>query len=499
MIETASIIPPKNRTFLKHSILLWRVGIMKVLIIATDREERLRQFDKEPKSLTSLLGLRLIERVILSAKEAGLKDFVIVTGYLGEKIKRFLGNGSKYGVKLSYIENDLWEKGEAISAYKARNLLKDDFILLMSNHIFNPEILADLKRYKLENGECMLCVDASMKYITDINEAIKVKVVDGKITDVGKDLKEYDGVDMGILLCTHHIFEVLKKNIEIGRYALIEAVKEQAKEGKVKAYLVDGEKNYWLKIDTLEDLKLAEKMLLFEASKHAIATRILYKYLNTPITKILTLTPITPNQVTLLSLTAGVAASLLFTYSRPILAGFLALLSSVLDGVDGKIARIKFQKTTYGGIFDSFIDLYIDFAIFFGMAYYGYRSTQNLWLWLLAFFALTGTIAVSVPAGISTTTKKYWISLSKLYRCQPFHSRFGSIDRWIVECFPSSKDMRYLWIFIGSILRQVIFTLWAIALATNIMAVYRLLRAKITTENLSVAEIEERLERIYAS
>ncbi len=473
---------------------------MKVLIIAAGREKRLRSSGKEePRPLTPLLGLRLIERVILSAKEAGLKEFVIVTGYLGESTKRFLGDGSKYGVKLSYIENNLWEKSEAISVDKARKLLEDDFILLTSNCIFNPEILVDLKKHKLEDGECMLCVDTRMKYVSDINEAVKVKVANGKIVNMGKDLKEYDGVDMGILLCSHCIFEVLKKNIEAGRYTLLEAVKELAKEGKMRAYLVSGEKDYWLSIDTPEDLKLAEKVLLFEASKHAIATRILYKHLNTPITKLLTLTPITPNQVTLLSLAAGIAASLLFIYGRPILAGFLALLSSVLDGVDGKIARIKFQKTTYGGIFDSFIDLYTDFAVFFGMAHYGYRSTQNPLLWLLAFLALTGTIAVSVPAGISTPTKKYWISLSKLYRCHPFHPKFGSIDRWIVECFPSSKDMRYLWIFIGSILGQVVPTLWAISLATNLMAVYRLLRAKLTTEKLSVAEIEEHLERIYAS
>ena len=41
-------------------------------------------------------------------------------------------------------------------------------------------------------------------------------------------------------------------------------------------------------------------------------------------------------------------------------------------------------------------------------------------------------------------------------------------------------------------------TLWAVAVVTNLMAVYRLLRAKLTTEHLSMAEIEEYLEKIYA-
>jgi len=473
---------------------------LKVLIIAAGRGERLRPFtDEKPKPLTPLLGLRLIERVILSAKEAGMEDFVIVTGYMGEELRRFLGDGSKYGVRIEYVKNGFWRKGNGVSVYEARRLLNEKFILLMADHIFNPEILSRLKKCELDEGECILCVDMNMRHVIDMEDATKVKVVDGKIVDIGKDLEDFNGVDMGIFLCSPRIFEVLRRSIQAGRYSLTDGMKELAKQGKLRAYAIDDEKSYWLDVDTSESLKFAERLLLFEASKHALATRILYKYLNTPITKLFAMTPITPNQVTILSLLAGIASSLFFIYHHPFLAGLLALLSSVLDGVDGKLARIKHKRTTYGGIFDSFIDLYTDLAVFFGMAYYGYTTTSDPLIWLLAFFALTGTIAVSVPAGISTPTKKYWISLSKLYRCFPFKPKLGEIDKWIVECSPASKDMRYLWICLGSVIGQVVGTLWAVAVVTNVMAVYRLIRAKLTTEHLSVAEIEEYLEMIYAS
>ena len=58
---------------------------MKALVIAAGRGSRLNGLTKnKPKSLIPLLGVPLIERVVLSAKQAGIYDFVITVGYLGE-------------------------------------------------------------------------------------------------------------------------------------------------------------------------------------------------------------------------------------------------------------------------------------------------------------------------------------------------------------------------------------------------------------------------------
>jgi len=65
---------------------------MKVLIIAAGRGSRLNELtDDRPKALFPVLGRSLIERVILTSKQAGIKEFVFVVGYLGDKIKEALG------------------------------------------------------------------------------------------------------------------------------------------------------------------------------------------------------------------------------------------------------------------------------------------------------------------------------------------------------------------------------------------------------------------------
>ncbi len=82
---------------------------MKALIIVAGKGSRLESLSKgQSKPLIKLLGLSLVERVILTAKEAGIVEFIIVIGFLGERIKEKLGRGHNYGVKITYIENEEW-------------------------------------------------------------------------------------------------------------------------------------------------------------------------------------------------------------------------------------------------------------------------------------------------------------------------------------------------------------------------------------------------------
>jgi NDP-sugar pyrophosphorylase family protein len=216
----------------------------------------------DPKPLIPLLGLRLIEWVIMSVKKAEIDDIVVVVGYLGEKIKRFLGDGSKYGVKIKYVRNDSWKLGNGVSVYVAKKHLRENFVLLMSDHIFDPRILFGLKNFNIEVDECALCVDTGMKYVFDIDDATKVKVVRDKIVNIGKDLREFNGVDMGIFLCSPEIFKFLKRNLQRGSYTLTESIKDLAERGKMKAHCTGDNDFFWMDIDTFEMLKIAENMLL---------------------------------------------------------------------------------------------------------------------------------------------------------------------------------------------------------------------------------------------
>lgn len=59
-----------------------------------------------------------------------------------------------------------------------------------------------------------------MRYVFDIDDATKVKVAGDKIVDIGKGSREFNGVDMGIFLCSPEIFKFLKRNVQRGSYTL---------------------------------------------------------------------------------------------------------------------------------------------------------------------------------------------------------------------------------------------------------------------------------------
>lgn len=76
---------------------------MKAMILAAGRGERMRPLtDTTPKALLKAGGLSLIEYHIHALVKAGVKDIVINHAHLGAQIEESLGDGSRYGVGITY-------------------------------------------------------------------------------------------------------------------------------------------------------------------------------------------------------------------------------------------------------------------------------------------------------------------------------------------------------------------------------------------------------------
>lgn len=78
---------------------------MKAMILAAGRGERLRPLtDETPKPLIKVAGRSLIEYHIENLATAGIKEIIINTAWLAEKIHQQLGDGSNYGVSIKYSD-----------------------------------------------------------------------------------------------------------------------------------------------------------------------------------------------------------------------------------------------------------------------------------------------------------------------------------------------------------------------------------------------------------
>lgn len=377
---------------------------MRALILAAGMGKRLSWTDG-PKALVRLLGLPLVSRAILVAREAGIREFVVVVGYKADAIKATLGDGSSLGVKISYVENDEWERGNGVSVLKAEPVLgRERFMLLMADHILLPEIVGKVARSKAPNGVSM-AVDLSPRK-TILEEATKVLVEGRLVRAVGKALSQYNSVDIGVIACGGEIFRALKLAIERGREEVGDALHILAENGQLRA--VKFNHPFWFDIDTSEDMLRARDALLKNLIKpeDGPVSRYLNRPISTRISAQLVKTGLTPNQMSAIVFAITlIAAYFLFlgNYLFLLVGGVLVQLASILDGCDGEIARLKFSSTRKGGWIDSVMDRYGDFVIIAALAYGQWAAEPGVHWWLLAIFALVGSYGVSYTSAAFVT------------------------------------------------------------------------------------------------
>jgi NDP-sugar pyrophosphorylase family protein len=97
-----------------------------------------------PKPLLALRGRPIIEHILTGLHSAGIREVVVVTGYLAEQIERHLGRGEALGMQLSYRRQTRPE-GTARALLLARDAIRDEpFLLSWGDIVIEPRQYAAL-------------------------------------------------------------------------------------------------------------------------------------------------------------------------------------------------------------------------------------------------------------------------------------------------------------------------------------------------------------------
>ena len=111
---------------------------MKVVIMAGGKGTRIASVRSDvPKPMINICGKPILEHQIDNLKACGLTDIILVIGYLGDKIKEYFGNGSKFGVNIEYFVED-HPLGTAGALFKMPQLT-EDFLLLCGDVIIDVD------------------------------------------------------------------------------------------------------------------------------------------------------------------------------------------------------------------------------------------------------------------------------------------------------------------------------------------------------------------------
>lgn len=153
---------------------------MQAMIMAGGKGTRLASITKNvPKPMVPINGKPLLEWQIENLKESGIDNVILVVGYLGNVIRDHFGNGEKFGVKISYYNEEI-PLGTAGALAELRDRMEENFILLFGDLYVNVDFSKFMQFHTEKDALVTLFAHPnSHPYDSDIVVADK----DGRVID----------------------------------------------------------------------------------------------------------------------------------------------------------------------------------------------------------------------------------------------------------------------------------------------------------------------------
>ncbi len=246
---------------MKHSY-LHKEPVTTALLLAAGTGSRLYPLSQNaPKCLTIVSGVSILERLIANLSQHGFKRLVVVTGYLENCIKDFLGN--QIGdIAIDYIFSPLYKTTNNIySLWIAREIINEPFLLIESDLVFDGSLLKSmLYPNRIAVAKMQPWMDGT--YVT-INQSQQVEAF-FKDNKVSLTVDSYKTVNIYCISLSswHCIVKKLDQYISDGKtndyYEII--FTDMITDGSLYFDMVSFDSKPWYEIDTIEDLAKAEKL-----------------------------------------------------------------------------------------------------------------------------------------------------------------------------------------------------------------------------------------------
>jgi choline kinase/phosphatidylglycerophosphate synthase len=452
---------------------------MNALILAAGDGTRLMPLTKDkPKVMIKIWSVPMLERLLFSLKEAGIKKAVIVIGYKGDTIIDYFGNQWR-GVEIVYKKVDRYEDGILTSAVMGEDVINERFVFVCGDTLLEPETI---KRAIKMKGDLVVGVRNER-----IDESVGAMIGDdNRISNIGmqKKMKEWNRIVTGIAVCEPSFLKGVRNCVDSGNFDRPSAMQWVIDQGyDVRAF--DMTDDPWWEMDNHEDLERIRKDTFENAWKKRfsqddinIFKRLFNLPVSLPLTKLVSKTSLKPHHLTLISLAFAILACASFILGYFVIGGVFSYACAMADAVDGKISRLKLLCSNRGSFFDSVIDRISEITIVAGLTYGAYSQTLELFVLLCGFFAVLG-----------------W--LGRFYLKELFINKFGLKKQ---KCLKTSafeiighRDLSFFIIMIFCLTGHLVIPLLWMAIFGITISVFDLLKYyKVLDTNLPIKREESR-------
>ena len=235
---------------------------MKGIILHGGHGTRLRPLTHTgPKQLLPIANKPMSQYALEDLKTAGVTDIAIIIGDVyPEKVKEYYGNGSKFGINISYVYQDK-PKGIAHAIRLCKDFIKDDkFIVYLGDNVLRKDLVDYTKKFQNSKSDAMilLCkVDDPQRFGIVELDGNKIKKIIEKPKEPLSDLAV-----IGIYFLSPKIFDIIDKLKPSWRneYEITEALQLLMDNGHTITY--DTVTGWWKDTGTPEDIIHANKLVL---------------------------------------------------------------------------------------------------------------------------------------------------------------------------------------------------------------------------------------------
>lgn len=226
----------------------------KALILAGGRGTQLKPLtEKIPKPLLPIGKKPLLQYQVELLKRHNVQEIWILTGYLGDKIQEYFGDGSKFGVYIKYIHQPQKEIGTGHALSLAKEAIGNVPFFVLYGDVLVDIDLDDLCSYHVQGGAVGTVALTSIKSPSFYGVA---HVRGEKIVEFEEKPRQDVShvISAGIFCFAPEIFEYLKGDEDL--HLEKDVFPRLAKEGKLAGYSFEGQ---WFDIGNKETYERAKK------------------------------------------------------------------------------------------------------------------------------------------------------------------------------------------------------------------------------------------------
>ena len=379
--------------------------------------------------LTSVVGIGLFQRTVLTLQRAGIRQLMVLVGPEEDQLKQALGKGSRVTIPVRWLPIREFPLDDP-RTWEALAAEVRGFCLLSGvQGVFAAPLIESL-RHEVQEGQAIVVARADREQNRQARRSsLHIKVQAGRLLSITskQDDSALVATDL-VVLPTGFMSAAGHIDVETGTVPIRRWLERAAVDGYVRVLSTEANRSHWYQVvRDAADVKAAERKLLnsLKGEFEGFVDRFFNRKISRWFTRMFLAAGFSPNVITILATLVGLVAAAGFgvgTYSAGIIAALLFQLAAIIDCCDGEVARLTFTESPFGAWLDITMDNLVHMAIFAGIAagtYLRLAGSDGAWVPLalgsaavlgngLSFWLVTRAQKIKSSNGWKTPVQAAW-------------------------------------------------------------------------------------------